>query len=774
MKTRSFVLVAVALLTGALAASCGGNGNGTDGGGGSGGGGTGGGGGGGGGGVTAECDKPANVQHAQALQAAQPAFEVRSKALITQQVTFASLADDASVTCSVSLQFKDSNGNTSLDPYEDWRKTADERAADLLGRMTADQKMALLAHPTLPDEPSGNGTPSATVQGFITAGVRFGLTDAPASSLGSRALWANAIQTQCEASALGIPFVLSMNPAHSSSNGRVRARGFSQWPSEAGLAASRDPALLEQFGKIVSQEYRAIGVRLALSPSADLYTEPRWFDGQFTFGENATLAGSLVKAFVKGAQGAALGPDSVACVVGHFPGAGPAKGGWDARLEKGQYVTYPANALGTHLAPFAGAFDQGVAGVMPAYAIAEAGTWSALGGLLDGTTYEQVGAAFNQALLTDVLRDHYAFHGLVLAPWGALENTGLSPLGAPWGVASLSRAQRLAKAVNAGVDQFGGLDGPALVQEARAASLITDAQVDAAAGHALALMFRLGLFEDPYVDPSQAPALCNTDAAYRAGLDAMNRGTVLVVNVDKPLNWLNGAGDGTQVGDKGNAGNGTLKVLPAPPGEPYVSAGCSYFILGDFDLDYVRSVSAGYGELTNDATVIKGIPVTTAAQRIALSDYVFVRIASPFTVDPDSGALHTPLQPLSWAQNANAHALDPVATARAAIDAWTGEPASKTQLVVAVDSGRVPILSEVLAFNPSAVYVSWNGTLPDNPYADKVLLDVAFGIVNGVGKLPVGLPLSEEAASSQKEDQPNDGQHPTFVEGFGLDTPRFE
>ena len=63
---------------------------------------------------------------------------------------------------------------------------------------------------------------------------------------------------------------------------------------------------------------------------------------------------------------------------------------------------------------------------------------------------------------------------------------------------------------------------------------------------------------------------------------------------------LNGNGDGTQTGDKGNAGNGTMKVLPAPPGEPYVAAGCSYFIMGNFDLDYVRSVSAGYGLLTND------------------------------------------------------------------------------------------------------------------------------------------------------------------------------
>jgi len=228
------------------------------------------------------------------------------------------------------------------------------------------------------------------------------------------------------------------------------------------------------------------------------------------------------------------------------------------------------------------------------------------------------------------------------------------------------------------------------------------------------------------------------------------------------------------VGDKGNAGNGTLKVLPAPPGEPYVSAGCSYYVMGDFDLDYVRSVSAGYGELTNDATVIKGVPVTTAAERIALSDYVFIRIAAPFTADPESGPLKLPLQSLEYAHNANADALTPVAQARAAIDGWTGEPQSKTQIVVAIDSGRPSVVSEVLQYGVSALYVSWNGTLPDNPYADKVLLDVAFGIVDGVGRLPLGLPLSDDAVMSQQEDVAGDGLHPTFVEGFGLDTPMFE
>lgn len=751
----------------------GGEGGGTGGGGG--GGGTGGGGtGGGGGGISEECAKAPNVARRQQLLASQPTVEVKKKQALTVTVSFPSEADDPSVSCNVDLVFKDSNASGALDPYEDWRKAPAERATDLLGRMSAAQKLALLAHASLSDVPTtASPAPSAATQAVVTAGIRFGLTSANTAAVTPRATWANAVQELAEESALGIPFALSSLPAHGTGNGRVRARGFSQWPNELGLAAS-PPAVTEGFARVVSQEYRAIGVRLALSPSGDLATEPRWYQSQFTFGEDSASAGDFVAAYVKGLQGDALGRDSVAAVVSGFPGSGAAGGGWDARLSKGKFVLYSGTTIDAHLAPFQKAIGVKAAGMMPSYGVPKSGSWTGLGGVLDGDTLEQVGAAFNRTLLTDALRTQLHFAGFVLAPPGVLEAPGVNPLGAPWGVETQTRAQRVAKAVSAGVDQFAGLNELTPLQEAKTAGLVTDAQVDASAGRVLSLLFQLGLFEDPYVDAAKAASLVNTDASYRAGLDAMNRGMVLLVNVTKPEGFLNGNGDGTQVGDKGNAGNGTKKVLPAPPGEPYVAAGCSYYIMGDFDLDYVRSVSAGYGELTNDATSIKNVPVTTAAQRIALSDYVFIRIAAPFTKDPDSGPLNLPLPSLEYATNVNNDALAALTTVRDAIAAWPGPPASRTQVVVGVDLGRPSVLKEILAFNPSALYVQWAGTLPGNPHADKVFLDVAFGIVNGTGTLPVGLPLSDSAAGTQKEDLPGDGQHPTFVKGFGLQTARFE
>ncbi|MCB9648448.1 MAG: glycoside hydrolase family 3 protein [Deltaproteobacteria bacterium] len=726
-------------------------------------------------GLSEECNKPANLARIQALQAAQPELEVRTRDILTVTSTFASLADDPSEICSVALRFKDSNGSGAVEPYEDWTRTAEARAADLVARMTRAEKVGLVLHPTLSDVPSGQGELStALTQDITDKHVRFGATEAGAAPLTARAFWANNIQALAEGEPHGIPFVLSVGPSHSTGNGRTKATGFSQWPAELGLGATGDLSMIEGFGGVVSQELRAVGVRMLRDVSADLATEPRWYGAQFTFGEDSGQVADRVAAFVRGLQGETLDASGVAAVLGHFPGAGAATDGWDARLEKGKFTVYPGAAFDQHVAAFAKALDVGAAAVMPGYGVPAQGAWSGAGGIIDGATTEQVGAAFHAGLVTDLLRGHLGFGGLVVAPWGVLEAPGLSPLGTPWGVEALTPTERLVKAMNAGVDQLGGLGDPAVVEAALDAGDVSGARLDAAAARALAVMFELGLFEDPYVDPEQAPALANTDTAYRAGLRAMDKSMVLLKNAQKPANWLNGNGDGTQTGDKGNAGNGTMKVLPAPPGEPYVAAGCSYFIMGNFDLDYVRSVSAGYGLLTNDVFSINDVPVETPEERMAMSDYIFIRIDAPFTADPDSGDLGLTTEDLEYAEADNVEQLNFVRAARQAIDAWTGTVPSQAQIVVIVDGGRPSVLEEVLNLGVSALYVSWYGTMPSNLYADKVALDVAFGIVDGEGKLPVGIPASNVAARAQSEDVAGDGQDSTFVRGFGLETPSFE
>lgn len=756
MRIGSWGIVLAAGLLLATAACSGDDGDG-DGAGGSGGdvgpGGNGGGAGGEGGTVPdGECAKAPNLERRNELLAAQPTIETKARDVITVAIEWASLADDPSQKCSVELQFRDSNGNGTLEPYEDWTRSAEERAANLVARMEVAEKAALLVHPDLGDAPtSSDQNVSDATRALVEQGVRFGRTSANRSTPTQRATWANNLQELAEGSEHGIPFVISSNPAHSEGNGRVLARGFSGWPQELALGATDNPSMVEEFGRFVAQEFRAIGVHMLIGPSADLATDPRWYGSQFTFGEDADKVATMVAAFVKGAQGDSLGPDSLACVVGGFPGSGATKTGYDTRLAKGKYLSYSAQTMDQHLHAFTGALENGVAGVMAGYGIPETGSWSALDGLVNGSTIEQVGASFSETLIGGVLRGHFQYDGLVVSAWNAVEDAGGAALGAPWGVESLSRSERVARAIQAGVDQFGGLSDPQVVLDALEAGSITEAQIDAAAARALRVAFGLGLFEDPYVDAQRAPSLTNTDAAKRAGWAAQGHGMVLLVNERKPPNWLNGDGDGTQQGDKGNAGNGTGLILPAPPGEPYVAAGCAYYVAGNIDLDYVRTVSAGYGELTNDLQNLE-----TVAERIAYSDYVFIRVSPPCEPDPESGSLGHCTASLEYA-NMSVDPLADVRMARAAID----EAGSKTQLVVGVDAGRPSVVDEILDIGVDGLFLEWAVT-------DKVFLDVAFGIVNGYGKLPVGIPDDDEAAAAQRPDVAGDGVDERFPRGHGF------
>src|SRR5204863_8319529 len=104
---------------------------------------------------------------------------------------------------------------------------------------------------------------------------------------------------------------------------------FSQWPGALGCAAIGDAALMRRFGDIARREYRAVGIQMALSPQADLATEPRWSRINGTFGEDADLAGRMVTAYVEGFQHGTRGVDSaaVATVVKHWVGYGAAREG---------------------------------------------------------------------------------------------------------------------------------------------------------------------------------------------------------------------------------------------------------------------------------------------------------------------------------------------------------------------------------------------------------------------------------------------------------------
>lgn len=426
--------------------------------------------------------------------------------------------------------YRDLNGNGALDPYEDPCLQVEDRVDDLVARMTLEEKAALLFHQglvvpddgTVGDEPGMVAGPSTRALVAELGLTHFNIYWGPRPAV--LAGWHNRMQEAAERTRLGIPVTISSDPRHGTGDNpatSMSGNGFSVWPEPLGLAATRDEALVEEFADIARREYLAVGIRLALHPSADLATEPRWARASGTFGEDAALTARLVGAYVRGMQGAALGRDSVACMTKHFPGGGPQLDGEDPHFAYGREQVYPGGRFDYHLIPFEAALAAGTAQVMPYY------------GMPVGTEHEEVGFGFNRGVITGLLRERYRFDGVVCTDWGLLSDTVLDGVVWParaWGVEHLSREERALKAIEAGIDQFGGEACPEVVVELVRSGRVDETRIDTSARRLLRDKFRLGLFDDPYVDPDAAAEQVGSAALLERGLHAQTRSIVLLSN----------------------------------------------------------------------------------------------------------------------------------------------------------------------------------------------------------------------------------------------------
>jgi beta-glucosidase len=430
--------------------------------------------------------------------------------------------------------FRDLNKNGRLDPYEDPDRPIDERVEDLLQQMTLEEKAGLMVQPMINAGKKGELTefpsficPLSTSEMVINRQIKHFSIVYPAAPQ-VIAAWHNSLQKMAERTRLGIPVTISSDPRHTFADNPgagIFMEDFSHWPEPLGLAASRDEILVQQFGDIARQEYLAVGIRTALHPMADLATEPRWARISGTFGEDADLARRLTAAYIRGFQGESLGAESVSCMVKHFPGGGPQKDGWDAHFSYGREQVYPGNNFDYHLIPFEGAFEAGVEQVMPYY------------GIPMGQTSEDVGMNFNKEIITDLLRKRYGFDGVICTDWSIIEsNKALSLLkvmeSPSWGVENLSVKERYLKAIAAGVDQFGGQFSPHNIVELVRDGKIAERRIDESVRRILRLKFKLGLFDNPYVDDRRANEIVGTAEFRQAGEMAQRRSVVLLKNGD--------------------------------------------------------------------------------------------------------------------------------------------------------------------------------------------------------------------------------------------------
>ncbi|CEL04585.1 hypothetical protein ASPCAL05713 [Aspergillus calidoustus] len=422
-------------------------------------------------------------------------------------------------------------------PYQNASLSIEDRLNDLIQRMTVDEKAALLFQDMIIMGKDGTLAPAVAQFDMLSnmdlihqkQMTHFNLLG-PIKDARAAARWYNNLQREARKTRLGIPVTISTDPRnHFTDNVGTgfEAGIFSQWPESLGLAALRSAELVEKFADIARQEYLAVGLRLALHPQVDLATEPRWARINAAFGEDADLTSELVAAYIRGFQGGTvLGPQSVSTMTKHFPGGGPQKDGEDPHFAYGREQVYPGNQFEYHLKPFKAAIVAGAAQMMPYY------------GLPVGTSYEEVGFAFNKALISGLLREELGFQGIICTDWGLVTDKAilgqLMPARA-WGLEHLSRSGRIHRIIEAGCDQLGGESCPELLSELVTSGQITEKRIDQSVCRLLREKFLLGLFDNPFVDEDAAVQIVGNEEFCKLGAEVQRRSYTLLTNTQNCL-----------------------------------------------------------------------------------------------------------------------------------------------------------------------------------------------------------------------------------------------
>ncbi len=422
------------------------------------------------------------------------------------------------------------------------------------------------------------------------------------------------------------------------------------------------------------------------------------------------MAGRQVRAYVIGFQHGANGVDStgVVTVVKHWVGYGAAKDGWDSHAYYGRFATFSGDNLMYHVRPFLGAFAAHVGGVMPTYSVLEHAAW-------DGRPIEQVGAGFNRQLLTDMLRGHYGFQGVIVTDWAITsdcaarckdgappgERPTFADVGMPWGVESLSMRDRFAKAVEAGVDEFGGTERADLLVEAVRVGQLTVARLDSSVVRILTQKFAQGLFEHPFVSPESAARLVGNPAFLATGLDAQRRALVLLENKGGIL---------------------PLKIVQNRPLRVYVHG------------------------IAPDAVTHEGWTVVSDPKQ---ADVAIVRLSAPFE------RLHPQYVFGQFFHEGTLAFRDGDPDYEAFKQASAAVPT-----IVTVYLDRPAILTPIR--DRARALIANFGV------SDAALLDVLSGRAKPQGKLPFEVPSSLEAVQAQRSDVPHDSARPLYSFRFGL------
>ena len=625
-------------------------------------------------------------------------------------------------------------------PYQDSSLSAEQRLADLLPRMTLEEKVGQMSqyvgiehvaasekHMTVEELAKSDargfypGLHSSQMPAFIETG-----------KVGSflhvlTAKEANLLQYHAQKTRLGIPLLIGIDAIH----GTAMVRGATVYPAPMGMASTWNLDLVRQASAETALEMRATGSHWTFTPNIDIARDARWGRVGETFGEDTYLVGEMGVATIEGLQqGDFTGPNKVIANAKHWVAGGDPINGinlspMDVSLRTLREDFFP---------PFKRAIEAGVFTFMAAH-----------------NEINGVPAHSNRFILTDVLRNEWGFKGFVVSDWmdvGRLHTFHRT---------ATSQKDAVRQTVNAGMDMH--MHGPRflpplveLVQQ----GLITEDRIEASAKPILLAKFKLGLFDNPFVDESAVSDKLYTKKHQKTALEMARQSIVLLTNNNDILPLSRD----TKVFVTGpNANSDAILgdwVLPQPP------ENITTVLEG---LQALPATNIDFYDVGNQVKTLTTKDIKAAAKRAKNSDVALVVVGE---------------NPLRYDRKGKTSGEN---VARSSLDLFgrqleliKGIQATGTPVIVVLVNGR-PIAEPWLVDNTEAIIEAWE----PGAMGGQAIAEIIYGLTNPSGKLPITVPFSVGHGQATYDHKPTAYKHkyvdaPTrnlFEFGYGLSYTNF-
>ncbi|MGW2638032.1 glycoside hydrolase family 3 N-terminal domain-containing protein [Streptomyces sp. NPDC001348] len=592
-------------------------------------------------------------------------------------------------------------------PYLDSRLPVRKRVADLLSRMSLEEKAGQMTQAERGAVGDGGDIATYDLGSLLSGG---GSTPTP-NTPGAWAKMIDDFQLRARATRFQIPLIYGVDAVHGHNN----LVGATIMPHNIGLGATRDPGLARRTGAVTAAEVRATGIPWDFAPCLCVSRDERWGRSYESFGEDPALVQSM-ETIIQGLQGPADGRDlsrndKVLATAKHFVGDGGTEYGSSTtgtyKIDQGVTKVTRQQLEAVHLAPFRTAVDRGIGTVMPSY--------SSLDILGDGRGAVKMHARAD--MINGVLKGRMGFHGFVISDWNAIDQL-------PGDYASHVRTS-----VNAGLDMMmvpsTYKDFTATLTAEVKAGRISEKRIDDAVSRILTQKFRLGLFEHPYADTTGA-AKIGSPAHRAVARQAAAESQVLLKN--------------------------TGGLLPLRKNQKVYVAGSNADDIGNQTGGWTVTWQGSSGNITPGTTILDGM-------RGAGGHITYSKDASAPLTGYDAGVVVVGETPYAEGVGdvGNGHDLQLSAADQAAVD----KVCAAMRCAVLVVSGRPQLIGDRLG-KIDALVASWlPGTEGDG------VADVLYGRRPFTGRLPVTWPRSEAQLPINVGDSSYD---PQFPYGWGLTT----